>query len=82
MFTHPEDEYTTIDNELRTYSQKLTEQQNKLKEEKLNFILKTHDGDQAKWKDIESEYSKLLEKTQSIGEEIENSRRSDNHIQT
>ena len=61
---------TTIDNELRMYSQKLMEQQNKFKEEKLNFILKTHDGDQTKWKEIESECVTLLVKTKSLEEEI------------
>ena len=48
----------------------LIDYESKLKTDNLDFILKTLDGDQARWRDIQSKCDKLSEMAQSLGEGI------------
>ena len=56
--------------ELDGLYQTLLEHENRLKKENVDFILKTLDGDEAKWKDIQSECSTVLLSIKSIREEL------------
>ena len=59
-----------LESELDTIKQRLTEHESQLKRENLNFIIKTLDGDEDKWKAIQSECAALLEKVKSLEEEL------------
>ena len=61
---------STLVSDLNAIKQKLLEHESKLNKEKLEFILKTLDGNEAKWKNIKTECQILLEKTKILGEEL------------
>ena len=58
------------ESDLLAFKQTVREHQGKLREDKYDFILKTLDGDEAKWKKIQSDCSTLLEKIKSLGEKL------------
>ena len=60
----------TPDSELKPINQALKEFDTKLKKDNLDFILKTVDGDQVKWKTIESECNAMMEKVKSLEEQL------------
>ena len=60
----------TLASELAAIKQKLIGYECKLKKANVDFILKTLDGDQAKWKAIQLECDTLLEKAKSLGGEL------------
>ena len=55
---------------LDSIRQTLLDYEAKLKEDNVEFTLKTLDGDQAKWKKIQSEFDSMLEKARSLEEEL------------
>ena len=59
-----------LENELDAIKQTLIDHDNKLKTDNIDFMIKTVDGDQDKWEDIESECDMLFLKIQSSGEEV------------
>ena len=62
----------TLECELDAIRQTLAEHEEKLKRENFDFIIKTLDGDEDKWKAIQSECATLLDKVKSLeGELIE-----------
>ena len=56
--------------EMYTIKQTLTEHASQLKRDNLDFIIKTLDGDEDKWKAIQSECAALLEKVKSLEGEL------------
>ena len=58
------------DNEVEALKQTLVEHESTLTKRNLDFILRTLDGDQAKWKEIQFECDKLLGRVNSLGEEL------------
>ena len=60
----------TLESELDAIKQALAEHKDKLKKYNLYFLLKTLDGDDAKWKQIQSECNALLKKIKPLGEEL------------
>ena len=60
----------TPQSELNAIKQELMQHLTKLKKENLDFILKTHDGDEANWKDLHSKCNILLETTKSLANEL------------
>ena len=60
----------TLEGELAAIKQALIEQQTKLKRDNVDFILKTLDGDQTRWKTIQLECDTLLEKAKTLGKEL------------
>ena len=61
---------TRLDSELAPIDQKLKEFELKLKRDNLDFILKTLDGDQAKWTQIQIECDAMLAKVKSLDEQL------------
>ena len=59
-----------LESELDTIKQTLAEHESQLKRENLDFIIKTLDGDEDKWKGIQFECAALLEKVRSLEEEL------------
>ena len=59
-----------LESELDTIKQTLAEHETQLKRENLDFIIKTLDGDEDKWKAIQSECATLLEKVKSLKGEL------------
>ena len=59
-----------LENELQSIRQTLLEHEDMLKEENYDFLLETLDGDETRWKAIQSECNTLLRKTKSLGEEL------------
>ena len=59
-----------LETELDTTKQTLAEHETQLKRENLDFIIKTLDGDEDKWKAIQSECAALLEKVKSLEAEL------------
>ena len=55
-----------LESELNTIKQTLAEHESELKRENLDFIINTLDGDEDKWKAIQSECAALLEKVRSL----------------
>ena len=55
---------------LEPINQTLKNFDSKLKKDNLDFILKTVDGDQVKWKTIESECNAMMEKVKSLEEQL------------
>ena len=60
----------TLLSELATIKKVLIGHENQLKKDKVDFILKTLDGDEAKWRAIQSECEAMLEKAKSLGKEL------------
>ena len=60
-----------LEGELDTIKQTLAEHESQLKRENLDFIIKTLDGDEDKWKAIQSECAALLEKVKSLEEKLQ-----------
>ena len=60
----------TLDSELEPIKQALKEFDSKLKKDNLAFILKTLDGDQAKWKEVLIECDTLMEKIKSLDSQL------------
>ena len=56
----------TLDSKLEPINQALKEFDSKLKRDNLDFIIKTLDGDDAKWKEIQIECEAMLAKTKSL----------------
>ena len=61
---------TTLNSELETIKQTLIGHESKLSKGNLDFVLKTMDGDEDKWKVIQSECNMLLAKIQALGVEL------------
>ena len=61
---------TTLEGELEAIRRTLLEHDDKLKRDNVDFMLKTLDGDEAKWKEIQYECNILLETTKSLCEEL------------
>ena len=59
-----------IESKLDAVKQTLTEHESKLKKDNLDVELKTLDGDEAKWRAIQSECDALSEKANSLGNEL------------
>ena len=59
-----------LESELNTIKQTLAEHESQLKRENLDFIIKTLDGDEDKWKAIQSECAALLKKVKSLEGEL------------
>ena len=59
-----------LEGELDAIKQTLAEHETQLKKENLDFIIKTLDGDEDKWKAIQSECAALLEKVKSLEGEL------------
>ena len=59
----------TLVSELAAIKTELIGHENQLKKDKVDFILKTLDGDEEKWRAIQSECGALLEKAKSLGKE-------------
>ena len=60
----------TLGRELEPINQALKEFDRKLKRDNVDFILKTLDGDEAKWKEIQSSCNLMLEKVKSLDEQL------------
>ena len=60
----------TLPSELDAIKQALVDHKDKLKKDNLDFLLKTLDGDDAKWKQIRSECNALLKKIKPLGREL------------
>ena len=60
-----------LERELTTIKQTLHEHEGKLKREKLAFTLKTLDGDDAKWRDIQTKCNSLLRAIKSVREKLD-----------
>ena len=60
----------TLENELAAIKQTLSEHEAQLKRENLDFIIKILEGDEDKWKAIQSECTALLEKVKALEEEL------------
>ena len=58
------------DNELEAIKQTLDEHESALKEKNLDFILRTLDGDQTKWNEIQLECDTFLKRIKSLGEDL------------
>ena len=56
----------TLNSELEPINRTLKEFDSKLKNDNLDFVLKTMDGDEAKWKQIKIECETMLAKTKSL----------------
>ena len=67
--------------ELDAIKQTLVEHESALKKKNLDFILRTLDGDEAKWKVIQLECDTLLERIKSLGEELNERIVADHMIQ-
>ena len=61
---------TTLEGELEAIRRTLLEHDGKLKRDNVDFMLKTLDGDQTKWKEIQLECDTLLEEAKSLGAEL------------
>ena len=59
-----------LESELDAIKQALLENEGKLKKESLDFILKTLDGEDKKWKEIQTECENLLKAVKSMAEEL------------
>ena len=60
----------SLERELDAIKRGLAEYDNKLKRERFDYILKTLDGDEDKWREIQSECDTLLETVKSLEDEI------------
>ena len=60
----------TLESELTTIKHALVGYESKLKKDNIDFLLKTLDGDEAKWKAIQLECDALLTKIKPLGEEL------------
>ena len=60
-----------LESELDTIKQTLAEHETQLKRDNLDFILKTLDGGEDKWRAIQTECVTLLEKVRSLEEELQ-----------
>ena len=58
------------DNELEAIKQTLVEHESALKKKNQDFILRTLDGDQIRWNEIQLECDTLLKRIKSLGEEL------------
>ena len=72
---------TTLPCELDAITQALVDHKDQLKKDNLDFLLKTLDGDDAKWQQIRSECNALLEKIKPLGEELNKKIIGDQSIQ-
>ena len=61
----------SVDNVFAYVMREFADLKSKLNNDKMGFILKTLDGDEAKWKEIQSASHKLLERTKVLEEELE-----------
>ena len=61
---------TALESELEAIKKTLKDHESQLNKDKLDFVLKTLDGDEAKWKDIQCECNTLCEKMRSLAEEL------------
>ena len=59
-----------LERELDAIERSLAEYDNKLKRERLDFILKTLDGDEDKWREIQLECDTLLEAVKALDDEL------------
>ena len=59
-----------LESELAAIERTLVKSKSKLKTEELDMILKTLDGDEAKWREIRAECSAMLDRMRSLGEEL------------
>ena len=61
---------STLESELEAIKQTLVQHESEMKAKQLDVLLKTLDGDHAKWRDIQDECCKLLETTKLLEEEL------------
>ena len=61
-----------LESELDTIKQRLAVHESQLKRENLEFIIKTLDGDEDKWKAIQSECAALLKKVKTLEDQLKN----------
>ena len=72
----------TLESELEAIKRKLAEHESKLKKEQLDFVLKTLDGDEDKWREIQSECDKVLETVKSLEDELKKKVVSDQIVES
>ena len=60
----------TLGNKLEPINQALKKFDSKVKSDNLDFIIKTVDGDDGKWREIQSECSSMLEKIKALEDEL------------
>ena len=60
----------SLENELEAIRRILLEHESKLKRDNVDFMLKTLDGDETRWREIQSECNKLMETTKLLGDEL------------
>ena len=60
----------TLIHDLDALKQKLIGHESKLKKDNLDFVLKTLDGNETKWKAIQAECNNMLEATKLLGQEL------------
>ena len=70
-----------LEEESAAIRETLHEYEDELKKDSFDFTLKTLDGDEAKWKEIQSECNDLLTATKSLGEQLEDSIVGDQMVQ-
>ena len=61
---------STLEGELEAIKQTLVKHESEMKAKQLDFLLKTLNGDDTKWREIQAECSRLLETTKLLEEEI------------
>ena len=71
----------TVESELEAIKRQLVEHERKLNKDQLDFVLKTLDGDEDKWREIQSECNKVLETVKSLDGELKKKIIGDQMIQ-
>jgi hypothetical protein len=62
-----------LNSELEAIKRQLSEYENKLKRENVDFVLKTLSGGEAKWREIKTECTAILEKSNNLREQLTSS---------
>ena len=60
----------TLANDFKASKQAFVAFESELKKENLDFILKTLDGDEDKWREIQSQCNTMLDKVKSLEKEL------------